>query len=127
MARRPVRDRIENTTEKIPRGPRGFIGKGNAIGGAGVLTVSLANTFLPDTFAVGFNVESQEVERLNGLERHTFVINAVSKDVAESAAKFLATPSNVDFALSETEVVSTELVKERPTFSAWGVVVEVRE
>lgn len=125
--KRPVRDRFEEATERVPRGPRGFFGEANALGGAGVGALSLVNTLIPSPFEIGYEIESHTVDRFDDREVHTFRINAALRDIAESAAKFFSVPSNVDFAFEETEVVSTELIEEKRTFSTWEIVVEVRD
>lgn len=125
---RPLRSLLEKTTDKIPRGPLGFIGKGNAVGATNYFAVALANGLIPiDGVSIGFDVESHSVERQDGMETHTFIINSYNKDVARFIAKFQSAPSNVDFLSQETEVISITPIKERSTVTTWKVVVEVKE
>lgn len=124
-SKRPIRKIIESGTENIPRGPLGFFGEGNALGAAGFLAVELVNTFIPgSSFDAGFDVESHNIKRGDEVDTHIFIINAISRDVAESVSKFLSTPSNIDFFRTETKVVDTQLIKERSTFSTWKITVE---
>lgn len=123
---RPIRSLSESISDRVPRGPLGFIGRGNAIGALGFTTVGIINTFLPiDGVDVGYNIESHSVDRQNDTERHTFEINSASKDVARFVAKINSSPSNIDFALRETEIVSIQPLVERTTFNTWEIIVEV--
>lgn len=125
---RLVRNTFESATDKIPRGPLGFIGGGNTVGAANYFVVALINGIIPiDGVDVGFDVQSHSVERRDGVEVHTFEINSYNKDVAEFLSRFRAAPSNVDFITEETEIVSIEPIKERSTVTTWRVVAEVKE
>lgn len=125
---RPLRDLFEKTTDKLPEGPLGFFGRGNAVGATNYFTVALINGIIPiDGIRIGFDVESHSVERDDDTEIHTFIINSYNKDVARFIAKFQSAPSNVDFFSQETEVLSINPVKERSTVTTWKAIVEVKE
>lgn len=124
---RKVRDSLESLTERIPRGPLGIAGEGVLIGGAGFFVVSAINGVNPlDDIDVGFNIESSSVQRFGDDEqRHTFVINAVSRDVAKFAAVFSSRPSIVDSVVRVAEVEEIDLIEERRWMSDWRVQVRV--
>lgn len=126
---RPIRNLFENATSRIPRGPLGFFGRGNAVGAANYFSVAFVNGIIPiDGVDVGYDIESHSVERLDdGREIHTFVINSYNKDVARFIGKFKSAPSNVDFLSQETEIETVEPIKERNTVTTWRVVTEVKE
>lgn len=125
---RPLRQLAESVTDRVPRGPLGFIGEGNAVGAAGFVAVGLARKLTPISgINIGYNVQSQSVEMEDGKEIHTFEINSASADVARFVAKLRSSPSNIDFVLRDTEVQSIEPIVERSTFNTWEVVVVVKE
>lgn len=125
---RPIRNLIEKGTSSVPRGPLGFLGKGNAVGAVNYFVVSAINGVIPiDGLEVGFNIESHSVDRSGDEDVHTFVVNSANKDVARFAAKFKAAPSNIDFTLQDTEVESVEALEERSTFTTWEIIVLVEE
>lgn len=125
---RPLRSSVESVTKRIPEGPLGFLGRGNALGAAGFTVTGILNTLIPISgVEIGYSVESHSVERQDGIEIHTFTINAASRDVARFAAKLKSAPSNIDFAFRETEVQSVEPAVERSTFNTWRVVVNVED
>lgn len=125
--RRPLRDRFEETLEKIPRGPLGFAGSGNVVGGVNYFIVALINGLIPiDGISVGFRVRSHNIQRFKNKQVHTFIIDAYNEDVTEFLAKFQSAPSNVDFILGDTKIQSAELLEERITSSTWKIIVEYR-
>ena len=128
---RVVRDRIEDSLEKIPDGPLDNLGSGNGVGVAGYYLIStgqLAVLPIPGVRQPGYKTISHGVEAFDQYERHTVRISAASKNVAEFAAKYeVSSPSNIDFLASETETQSIEQIKERPTFSTWEIVVDVAD
>lgn len=125
---RPLRSLSESVTQRIPKGPLGFLGEGNAVGAIGFTAVGIVNTFNPVSgLDAGYNIQSHSVEHNEDGEMHTFEINAASKDVARFVARLRSSPSNVDFLLRDTEVMSIEPVVERSTFNTWEVVVEVKD
>lgn len=117
---RPLRDTVEKASDKIPRGPLGILGKGNAIGGANYFTVALINGLVPvDGLEVGFNIESHNVERSGDEELHTFVIQASNKDLARFISKYESSPTNLDFFKNRTEVLEVERVDGSFVFPRW--------
>lgn len=125
---RPLRSTVESITERVPQGPLGFLGRGNATGAIGFAAVGLARKLTPISGVnVGYNIQSREVEREDGIETHTFEITAASRDVARFVAKINSSPSSIDFALRETDVQSIEPIVKRSTFNTWRVVVEVED
>lgn len=128
MSKRPIRDAIENTTDKIPSGPLGYGGNGNLIGGAGYFTIATLNGIVPISGVnVGFSVEGHDVERRGDTEKHTFVINAMNRDIAQFVAKFQSTPSNLDIVAREIEITDVTKIKERRTSTTWRIVTEARK
>lgn len=128
---RPLRDKVEGMLDQIPNGPLDNFGEGSAAGALGYLAISTGQTAvipIPGVRQPGYHVISHGVETRGEFERHTVNMSAASKDVAEFAAKYeVASPSNIDFITSETEIVSIEETKERPTLSTWQIVVDVAD
>jgi hypothetical protein len=128
---RPVRKNVEQALDKIPDGPLDNLGGGSALGVAGYYAISTGQTAvlpIPGVRQPGYNVISHGAEVQDQYVRHTVKINAASKNVAEFAAKYdVSAPSNIDFITSETEIVSIEEIKTRPTLSTWEVVVDVAD
>lgn len=126
----PVRDRFEEVTDKIPEGPRGKVGGGSLVGAAGFLAVESSRPiieFVPGVKQPGYNVTAHGTKDLgNGVERHVLTITAASEDVAKFVAKYVATPSNIDYFRSDTEVVGVEEVTERGTYSTYKITVDTR-
>lgn len=128
MSKRPIRDAVESTTDKIPSGPLSYGGGGNLLGGLGYFTVATVNGVVPiDGVDVGYSIESHNVQRRDNKEIHTYTINAVSKDVAKFVARFKSNPSNLDILGREIEVTDVTKVKERRTATTWEVTVEARK
>lgn len=127
MVKRPVRDSLSRLTEKIPKGPLGVLGRGNGIGAAGFFTASAINGVVPlEGVDVGFNVESHNVDRRGNVEEHTFLVHSASENVARFVGKFRSTPTNLNFATDEVEVVLVEELIPRRGFSLWRVKAEVQ-
>lgn len=128
---RPLRNRTEEALENVPDGPLDNIGSGSAAGVIGYYAIStgqLAVLPIPGIKQPGYSVISHGVDVREQFERHTVRINAASKNVAQFVAKYeVSSPSNVDFLASETEIVSMEQLKERPTLSTWEVVVDIAD
>jgi len=128
---RVLRSKIEDTLDKIPNGPLDNVGEGSLAGVAGYMAISTGQTAvipIPGVRQPGYHTISHGVEPMDEFERHTVRISAASRDVAEFAAKYdVASPSNIDFLTSETEVVSVEEIKERPTLSTWEIIVDVAD
>lgn len=133
-SKRPVRERFEEFNERIPSGPLGKTGDGTLVGAAGHVAKTATNpifTAVPGLRQPGYTITSHSTETAanpdDTFERHTLGITAISRDVAEFAAKYFAAASNIDFATSDTEIVDVELVTERATYSTWKIVVDVDE
>lgn len=130
-SKRPGRSLFEKTLDRIPNGPFGKAGGGSAIGYAGYFaaaTGQLAVLPVPGVRQPGYHVISHGAEAMDEFERHTVRVAAASKNVAEVAAAYdVAAPSNIDFITGESDVVSTEIIKERPTYTTWEVVVDVAD
>lgn len=122
MANRPLRDAQELATELVPRGPLGFIGKGNALGAAGLAGVQIASLAIPGSeLDPGFSVVSSSREEENGKQVMIFTINAYSRNVARFVAKKRSAPSNLDLFIRDVRVQSVEEVDSRRTASTWKV------
>lgn len=126
---RPLRDKIESATERVPSGPLGFTGDGKIIGGVGFLTLSTINGVNPlDEVDVGYNIESSTVKRNpeEDTKRFTYIINAASKDIAKFVAVFNSRSSIVGNVTRKAEILRVENIKERRWMSDWRIVVETR-
>lgn len=130
-SKRPGRDFLEDTLTTIPEGPLGKAGEGNVVGYAGYFASStgqLAVLPIPGVRQPGYHPISHNVEVMDDFERHTVAIAAASRNIAEVAAAYdVAAPSNIDFITGEIDVVSTEKVNERSTYTTWEVVVDVAD
>jgi len=130
MTRRPLRDKAEEAFDKIPSGPLGKVGEGDLAGAGGFLAVESTRPvidFIPGVKQPGYSISAHGTENMNGKTRHTLTVNAFSKDVAEFAAQYAATPSNIDFLTADTQIVDVEPVEERGTYSTWRITVDVAE
>lgn len=126
----PVRDRVENFAEDIPEGPLGKAGGGGLAGAAGFLAVESTRPItelVPGIKQPGYHINAHGTRSMNGFERHTLTITAISQNVAEFVAKYTAAPSNVDFVSSETEVVQVDEVTERRTYSTYKITVDISD
>jgi len=130
-SKRPGRELLEGVLEAIPEGPGGKLGDGSVIGYAGYFaaaTGQLAVLPVPGVRQPGYHVISHGAEAMDEFERHTVRVSAASKNIAEIAAAYdVAAPSNIDFLSGETDIVSTEKIKERSTYTTWEVVVDVAD
>lgn len=129
--RRPLRDTFEtNVTDKIPSGPLGKIGEGDVIGAGGFIAVEATRpffTFVPGLKQPGYHVTSHTTDTTDDGEVHTVTVTAISEDVAEFVAQYTASPSNVNFLVSNIELLSTEVVTERSTYSTYRMEVLLEE
>lgn len=128
MARRPIRDKIEEKADEIPRGPLGLAGKGDTLGAAGfVLRQVLVSPLelIPGMKTPGYTVTGHNTERLDRVERHTIFITALSEDVAEFTARYVSAPSNVDFVVEDYTVEKVETLTERPSYNTFKITVDI--
>lgn len=128
--RKPLRDKFTEATEKIPSGPLGKVGGGDVVGAGGFMAIEGSKPvwqFLPGIKQPGYKTVSHSAEDKGGYERHVIVITAFSENVAKFAAQYIATPSNVDFATSQTNIVDVEEVTVRRTYSTYRITVDVDE
>lgn len=127
MARKPIRSVLTKGTSSLPKGPLGFAGGGNLIGGAGYFTVSFLNGIIPvDGLEVGYEIESHSVERNDGTETHTFIVHAASEDVARFLAKYRSSPTNVNF-FDDRPVVQDVVAEEEENavFTRWRITTKI--
>lgn len=130
MSRRPIRDRFENLTDKVPSGPRGNIGEGDVIGAAGFFAVEASKPvveFIPGVKQPGYKVTGHGTRRTGEGEEHTINIAAISEDVAKWAAQYSASPSNVNFVVSDKEIVNVEEVTKRQGYSTYQIKVLLKD
>jgi len=126
-AERPVRDYLEKNVDKSPRGPLGYSGKGNIIGGSSYFVTSFINKFNPVAGTnVGYRLISHSVDRTDHEEIHTFVIDSWFKETSRFASKLKAPPSIVDFFRESTDILSVEPITKRRTSTTWRVKVRVK-
>ena len=125
--KRPLRDAVEGGFDSVPSGPLGKAGEGDVVGAAGFLAVESSRPlieFVPGVKQPGYKVTAHGTEPIEGGTRHTLTVEAVSEDVAEFVAQYSASPSNVDFLSSELDLVGTEVVNEKPTYSTYRITVD---
>lgn len=128
MSKRPIRQYVEDQTEKIPNGPLGIAGRGDLIGLTGYFGVSIVNSALSLTGAdIGFDIESHTVERFQDREEHTFTIHSMSRDVARATAKFKSTPTFINAARDRVDVIQTREVEQRRAFTVWEIKTRVQK
>lgn len=128
--KRRFRDRLENASERIPQGPLRKTGGGNLVGGAGFLAVESSKPFfdfLPGVKQPGYKITAHSTERANGFVDHMLTVAAIGENVARFAAKYEATPSNIDYLTSETKIIDVELVEKEWAYSIWKITVRVDE
>jgi len=128
MSKRPLRNIQEKVTSKVPKGPLGFVGDGNALGASTFFVVNTVNRLTPISgVRMGYKIISHNVNRTPSVNTYTYQINAYSKDVARFVAKQSAAPSTVDLFRKDITVTSIEPVQERKTATTWKVVVTVKD
>jgi hypothetical protein len=128
---RPVRDKFEDATDKIPEGPLGKAGDGDIVGAAGYYAISTGQVAvlpIPGVKQPGYSTVSHGVEAKKNYERHTIRINAASEQVARVAAEYeVAAPSNIDYLTAEIDTVESNEIKSRSTFSTWEFIIDVAD
>lgn len=127
--KRPARSRFENLTDKIPTGPLGKVGEGNIAGAAGYIAVEsgeIVTIPIPGATRPGYRFVSHSlIETDDKTQRYQIVVHAVSKDVAEFAVQYKASPSNIDFLRGDTSIVKTEVLDEDRAYSTYKITVEI--
>ena len=125
----PVRDQLSGITSKVPKGPLGAIGEGNLLGFLGFVAVESGEIIaipVPGVTRPGFKKVSHGAEVIEpGLQRHTIVIHALSKDVAEFVTQYDSAPSNFDFVRGKTTVTEVEELDVDSTYNTYRMTVEV--
>jgi len=128
---RPLRDKFESITDRIPTGPLDKVGEGDLVGLGGFVAVEATRPlieFVPGLKQPGYKVNAHSTEKLPAnIERHTVTIQAISEDVAEFVAGYTATPSNIDFLTTDIDLYNTEIVTERPTYTTFRITVDINE
>lgn len=127
---RQVRDAVENTADKIPSGPMGNVGKGDVIGAAGFFAVESTKPvwqFIPGIKQPGYKIVSHGAKRVEEGEEHVVGVTAISEDVAEWAAQYVAAPSNISFVVSDKEVTDVKETTQRRGYSTYHVTVLLRD
>lgn len=127
---RPVRDRFEETTDKIPTGPFGTVGDGNIVGAAGFLAVESSRPvieFIPGIKQPGYKVTAHSTRRVADGEEHVIGVAAVSENVARWAAQYTASPGNVNFLVSDKEIKRVKEVTERRGYSSYRITVLLKD
>lgn len=130
MARRPVRDNIEERFDRLPSGPFGKVGRGNVAGAAGYATIEAVKAgvdLVPGVREPGWNITAHTTKRREDFTDHILVVDAVSGTVARFAAKYQAPPSNIDYLTSEVEILDVEVLEERSTYNTYRITVRVDE
>lgn len=127
---RPIRDRFEEATEKIPSGPLGSIGGGDLVGAAGFLAVESTRPvadFIPGVKQPGYKITAHSTRRVESGEEHTLNVAAISENVAKWAAQYGSSPSNVNFIASDKEILEVEEVTRRRGYSTYRIVVLLKD
>lgn len=130
MPRRPFRDRLEKNLDNVPRGPFGKVGRGNVVGLTGYATIEAVKAgvdLVPGVREPGWNITAHTTKRRGDFTDHILVIDAVSRNVADFAAKYQSPPSNIDFITSEVKIIDRELLEERSTYNTYRITVRVDE
>lgn len=126
---RPAREKFEEVTEKIPDGPMGKVGGGDLLGAAGYVAVESTKPvwqFIPGIRQPGYQVTAHGTKKIEQeVERHVLTVNAISKNIGQFAAQYVASPSNIDFVRSEVKLVDTEELTQRGTYSTYQMTVDV--
>jgi len=127
MKKRPIRNFEENVLNKVPEGPLGFAGKGNAVGAAEYFLISTANRLTPISgIKMGYKIISSSIKRQPDKTVHTYEINAWSKDVARFAARVQAAPSVIGMIADNISIQDVTPIKKRWTVTTWRVRVSVK-
>jgi len=125
----PIRDRLSDATDKIPEGPLSKLGGGNLIGAGCFAAVEASKPvwqFVPGVKQPGYKVTAHGTKYMGGgRERHKLTLAAIREDVAEFAAEYTATPSNIDYIRADIELVELDEIVERGTYSTYDIVVDV--
>lgn len=130
LNKRPVRDRFEEATDRIPSGPLGATGGGDLVGAAGWLAVESTRPviqFIPGIKQPGYKVTAHSTRRVTDGEEHTLNVAAISENVAKWVAQYTSSPSNVNFAASEKDIISIDIVTERPAYTTYQIVVLLKD
>lgn len=128
MSKRPLRELFEEKVGEVPSGPLGKSGGGNLVGAGGFIAVEATRPiidFIPGLKQPGYSVSSHGAEEIDGGTRHTVIVNAISKNIAEFVAKYESIPSNIDYLTSEPKIVSIEEMESKETYSMWRIIVDV--
>lgn len=125
----PVRDRFESVTREIPEGPMGKVGGGNLLGAAGFVAVESTKPvwqFVPGLKQPGYKITAHGTKEIGeGDERHILTVVAISEEVARFAAKYTASPSNIDYLSSKITVKEINELTERAGYTTFEFVVDV--
>lgn len=127
---RPVRDRFEGVTDKIPSGPFGNVGDGDLVGAAGFLAVESSRPyieFIPGVKQPGYKVTAHSTRRVQDGEEHTIGVAAISENIAKWAAQYTASPGNVNFVVSDKEILEIEEVTQRTGYTTYRIVVLLKD
>lgn len=130
MPRRPLRDRLEGATDKVPSGPLGNVGEGDVLGAAGFFAVESTRPvieLIPGVKQPGYKITGHGTRRTSEGEEHTVNVAAISRDVAEWAAQYASSPSNVNFVVSEKEIKDVEVVTKRAGYSTYRITVLLKD
>lgn len=126
---RPARDVAEQITDRIPTGPLGAVGQGNIAGFVGFVAVEsgeIVTLPIPGLTRPGFRTVSHGMEQIGENEqRHTIVIHAASRDVAEFAAQYNAAPSNLDFLRGAVAIVDVDELDRDAGYSTYEITMDV--
>ena len=125
----PVRKQINTLTDRVPSGPLGAIGEGDLIGFLGFVAVESGEIItipIPGANRPGFKKVSHGMDMEEpGLQRHTIVIHAISKDVAEFVTQYSSAPSNFDFLRGRTTVEDVEELDTDSSYSTYRITILV--
>ena len=125
---KPIRNASEYITDNIPRGPLGYTGNGAVVGSTGLVATELVRGLVPGSeFDPGYRVQSHKVNRSGDTERHTFVIDAYTRNIAQFVARIRSVPSGVDYLTRNTKVVNVVQMNNRRTASTWKITVQSTE
>lgn len=128
--KRPAREWFEDKTGDIPSGPLGSVGGGDIIGAAGFVAVESSRPIIdlvPGVKQPGYKIMAHSTRRVEEGEEHVLDVAAISENVARWAAQYSSSPSNVNFLVSEKEVLSVEEITERRGYSTFRIVVLLKD